>query len=255
MIRVTPEGPAVPYDFISSIIAERPGSVWLIGNEPDNIYQDNVTAERYAEIYHDLYSFIKARDRFAAVAIAGVSQPTPLRMAYLDRVLETYQELFGQPMPIDIWTIHAYIFREEAGTWGAEIPPGFEDSAGELYDIDDHADINIFMDNLLQFREWMSRRGYGDKPLGVTEFGILLPEDFGFSDDKVAQFMRDTYDFLSSASGENGWAKDDYRLFQWWFWYSYYDIYNFPRGDLYDPVARELTPLGQAMRAHVQGAP
>ena len=53
----------------------------MIGNEPDVRWQDNVTPERYAEIYHDIYTFIKERDPGAQVVIGGVAQSTPLRRA------------------------------------------------------------------------------------------------------------------------------------------------------------------------------
>ena len=33
-----------------------PGSLWMIGNEPECIWQGNTTPEDYAEVYHDLYA-------------------------------------------------------------------------------------------------------------------------------------------------------------------------------------------------------
>lgn len=253
MVRTTANGPSIPPNEISEIIKRRPGSVWIIGNEPDNIYQDNIEAEEYAELYHELYQVIKTRDPRAAIAIAGVSQPTALRLEYLERVLASYEEKYSLPMPVDIWTIHGYILREEAGSWGADIPPGFDVSSGELYDIEDHGDIEIFKENLLQFRAWMDENGYKETPLAVTELGILLPMDFGFSDEIVGKFMTDAYDFLSDTKGGNGWARDNNRLFQWWFWYSLYDDYVFPTGDLYDPDQDLLTPLGEIMRDYIGG--
>jgi hypothetical protein len=118
MLRITEEGSRETWAFVAEVIAAQPGSVWIVGNEPDVIWQDNVTPERYAEIYHEAYTFIKERDPLAQLAMAGVAQPTPLGLAYLERVLLAYQEKFGEPMPVDIWTVHAFILREEAGSWG-----------------------------------------------------------------------------------------------------------------------------------------
>ena len=63
-------------------------------------WQDNTMPERYAEVYHELYQFLKAVDPGCQVAIGGVSQPTPLRLAYLERVIEAYHNRYGQPMRI-----------------------------------------------------------------------------------------------------------------------------------------------------------
>jgi hypothetical protein len=253
MIRTTAKGSSISFDEIAAIIKSRPGSVWIIGNEPDNIWQDNIEAEEYASLYHEIYHFIKGRDPSAAIAIAAVSQPTPLRLEYLERVLDAYRESYGTPMPVDIWTIHGYILREEVDSWGAGIPPGFDDVSGELYEIEDHADFEIFEENLLQFRAWMDQEGYGERPLAVTELGVLLPKDYGFSDEVIGKFMIEAFDFLSNSSGEYGWEQDDNRLFQWWFWYSLYDNYVFPTGDLFDSEQQVLTPLGKIMRDYIRG--
>ncbi|MGC9334725.1 MAG: glycosyl hydrolase, partial [Anaerolineae bacterium] len=63
-------------------IVTLPGALWLIGNEPDVKWQDNVSPEVYAELYHDLYALLKEKDPSCQVAIGGVSQPTPLRLRY-----------------------------------------------------------------------------------------------------------------------------------------------------------------------------
>ena len=72
-----------------------PGQVWVIGNEPDNIWQDHITAEAYAEQYHALYQAIKSVDPSAQIAVGGVSQASELRLRYLDRVLAHYQAVYA----------------------------------------------------------------------------------------------------------------------------------------------------------------
>jgi hypothetical protein len=77
-------------------------SLWLVGNEPDNRYQGTRAPDEYARLYHDVYRFIKRFDISALVAIGGVSQPTPLRLQWLDEVLLAYEMTYGAPMPVDV---------------------------------------------------------------------------------------------------------------------------------------------------------
>lgn len=253
MVNITDAGPVQSIAMIKEVIAANPGAVWIVGNEPDVVWQDNVTAERYAEIYHAVYSMIKQKDPTAQIAIAGVAQPTTMRLSYLDKVLDTYQALYNEPLPVDIWTIHAFILREEADSWGVGIPPGLDELEGELYEIVDHNNIAVFGQNLIAFRAWMAERGYADRPLAVTEFGILHPSDYGFPPDVVADFMVGAFDFFMVATNDTGYPADDYRLVQWWFWYSAYDGGDFPTGNLYDPESDELTFAGEVYSAYLRG--
>jgi hypothetical protein len=247
MIRVSEQGLRnTSWEQLDSLVPTRPGSYWLVGNEMDVKWQDNVTPERYAEIYHDVYTFLKERDPSAKVVIGGVSQPTPLRRAYLDRVLNAYQSKYGVKMPIDVWNVHGFILREEAGSWGVDIPPGMSGAGGMLYEIDDHTNIEIFKENLIAFRQWMAERGYGDKPLVITEYGILMPVDYGFGPEETATFLRQTLDFMTTAVGSTGYAPDNGRLVQWWFWYGVWENETrYPAGNLYDVNSNGLTPAGR----------
>jgi hypothetical protein len=236
---------------IEQTIAANPGSFWIVGNEPDVKWQDNVTPERYAEHYHELYNFIKSRDPEANLVIGGVSQPTPLRRAYLDRVLDTYETLYGEPLPVDVWNVHAFVLREEAGSWGVDIPPGMEVEEGALYELADHDNLDILQQNLFDFRAWMAERGYGDRPLVVSEYGILMPEDYGFPLERVGAFLTGTFDIFRTIANETGYAADDGRLVQWWFWYSVYDGELYPTGNLWDSERQELTPLGNIWMDYV----
>jgi len=246
MVRLGEEGIRdTSWEQIHEAVEVNPGSYWLVGNEPDVKLQDNVTPERYAELYHEVYSFIKERDPSAQLVIGGVSQPTPLRRAYLDIVLDTYRAKYGESMPIDIWNVHAFILREEADSWGVEIPPGMEGQTGILYEIEDHNDIEILRQNLIDFRGWMSDRGYGDKPLVISEYGILMPEDYGFSTEVLGKFLTETFDLFLTEANEMGYAPDGNRLVQWWFWYIVYEEEYYPTGSLYDVPEERFTPLGE----------
>lgn len=251
MVPVTQDGPGVPWSKIDQVVAAQPGAIWIVGNEPDVVWQDNTTAEAYAAIYHDVYTFIKGRDPSARIAIAGVAQPSPLRFAYLEQILETYQDLYGALMPVDIWTVHAFILREEQDSWGIGIPPGMEESSGLLYEITDHNDLEIFAQSLVSFREWMADHGYAGKPLAVTEFGILQPADYGFPPEVVTDFMLGALEILADARGETGDPDDHYQLVQNWFWYSVYNDGDFPTGNLYDSRQGDLTVVGRAYRDYL----
>jgi hypothetical protein len=61
------------WEEIELAIQANPSSYWMVGNEPDVRWQDSVTPQRYAEIYHEVYSFIKERDPEAKLVIGGVS--------------------------------------------------------------------------------------------------------------------------------------------------------------------------------------
>jgi len=231
--------------------AAHPGRTWIIGNEPDSPYQDNLEAELYAEAYHDLYYAIKSADPTAQIATAGVVQPTPVRLYYLDLVLESYLQAYGEQIPVDVWNIHVYILRERncdvypEDCWGAEIPPGIDWPEGQLYSIDDNANPEVLRGLVEDFRDWMASRGYRDRPLIITEFGVQMPADYGFPPDRVNAFMDDTFDFLVSASGPNGYPADGNRLVQRWAWWSLQRPadFVFSNGWLYDPG----TPPGRTV--------
>jgi len=235
---------------LEAFLAAYPGSVWLVGNEPDRRdFQDDLEPDVYAMAYGDLYHFIKSRDPTARVAAGGIVQPTPLRMAYLDAVLSAYESQYGVSMPVDVWNIHAYILREQScqcdptACWGAGIPPGSDACYGELYEIEDNDNIQIFKQNIINFRAWMSERGYQDVPLIITEFGVQMWSDLGFPPARVNAFMDEAFDFLLTASDPaTGYPADDYRLVQRWAWYSLSDkTFN---GWLFDPATKQRSTMG-----------
>jgi hypothetical protein len=248
--KVDPNGPA-----LLAAVDAMPGALWLIGNEPDVKWQDNVTPEAYARAYHDLYILLKTRDPFCRVAIGGVSQPTPLRLRYLDLILEAYQNLYGEPMPVDVWNVHNFVLREERDSWGVDIPPGMTQQTGCLREIADHDDMAIFQQQILDFRRWMEERGQRDKPLIVTEYGVLMPADYGFPPQQVEQFMLDAFEFLRTAADPVlGYPADGYRLVQRWCWFSVADD-RYPTGNLVQSDTGELTSLGVAFSSYAGSLP
>ena len=248
MVRVGEEGLANDtWESLTELAQTNPGSFWLVGNEMDVKWQDNVTAEQYAAIYHEVYTHLKAADPTAYVGIGGISQPTPLRMAYLDSILLSYSTSHGTPLPTDFWNVHAFILPEEEDSWGVDIPPGMSAVRGEQYGLDEHDNLAIFAQNIIAFREWMAARGYRERPLVVTEYGILMPPDYGFEPERVAQFLAGTLDFFTTAADPTlGYPADDNKLVQWWFWYAVYDTADrYPAGNLYNPTTGQLTQVGE----------
>ncbi len=239
-----------PAATLTAVAVARPGSTWLISNEPDVRWQDNVDPVTYARLYHEAYTAIKAGDPSAIVAAGGISQPTPLRLRYLDLALDAYRAEFGAALPAQAWQIHNYMLREERDSWGVDIPPGISDNTGVLFSIDDSGNLTAFRAQIYDFRRWMAARGYGGQPLLVTEFGIPMPEDYGFPLERVAAYMRETWRFfLTATDGGLGDPSDGGRLVQRWCWFSmYYEVY--PTGNLIDASGR-WTPLGLTWLSYV----
>ncbi len=250
----------IRYDFDPTTVAARlgptvdanPGSLWLIGNEPDRQgFQDDRLPDEYAQLYHGFYSFIKQRDPNAQVAIGAVVQPTPLRLQYLDLILQAYRARYGTMIPVDVWNIHNMILREEAGSWGAGIPPGMTATQGRLYEVQDNDSLPIFRQQIRAFRQWMADHGERNKPLIVSEYGVLMPDIYGFDHARVRTFMLATFDYLMTASDSDlGFPPDADRLVQRWAWYSLNDQMYDPEtgqgfnGNLFDPSTRQMTLFG-----------
>jgi hypothetical protein len=238
---------------LTTAVAANPGALWLVGNEPDRAGQDNLTPAQYARFYGETYRLIKTQDSTAQVAAGGLVQATPLRLRYLDMVLAEYAQRFGRPLPADLWHVHGFILPENY-VWGAAIPPGLEDFAGEgmQYTVHDHDDLTIFQAHIRAFRQWMADHGYRNKPLIVSEYGILLSPLHGFPYEAVRTFMLGTFDFFLTATDETlGLAADEGRLVQQWSWFSLNDFPWDPEtgigfnGNLFNPETLQIEPLGQ----------
>lgn len=235
-------------------VQENPGSVWMIGNEPDCIHQDNLLPGEYAQVYHDIYVFIKGIDPTAQISAVGIVQPTPLRLRWLDMVLDAYQSRYGTPMPVDAWNIHNQILQEKRGDWGCDIPPGISVDEGRLYSVTDNASATVFAQHVRDFRAWMVARGHRDKPLVISEYGVLMPSSyFPNGDQAIIDFMTSTLDWmLQTTDGSVGFLADSNRLVQRWAWFSLDHPWN---GQLMvpgSPFPGTLTVFGQAYKSYVE---
>ena len=247
---------------LTAAIRANPGALWFIGNEPDRDGQDGLTPTDYAVFYHDAYTLLKQHDANSRVAMGAVVQGTPIRLRYLSMVLDAYQTRYGAALPTDLWTVHGFILPEckDVGCWGASIPPGldaFKDE-GKRYTVTDHGDIEIFKEHIIALRQWMAAHGYRDKPLIVSEYGILLSPYHGFPYSVVRTYMLNTFDFfLNTTDSTIGYPADQNRLVQSWSWFSLnspaYDLSTRQgfNGNLFNPTTRQIEPLGQDYAAYV----
>ena len=125
MVPVDSRFDSINWTHLREAAQNNPGSLWLIGNEPECYYQANLTPDVYAQRYYTAYKAIKAADPTALVAIGGVVQPTPLRLQWLDMVRQRYQSRYGMAIPVDVWNIHNMILMETEG-WIRGGDPGWD---------------------------------------------------------------------------------------------------------------------------------
>lgn len=248
---------------LQEAILANPGAAWFIGNEPDRRFvQDDMEPLPYAKAYHELYYLIKSADPTAQIFAGTIVQPTPIRLQYLDMVLDSYQSEYGEPMPVDGWSIHNFLLNEvdedrceevPGGCWGAGIPPGINALSGEIVTIEENDSINLFIERIERFRQWMADRGYAGLPVYLSEYGVLMPDDFGFPPQRVNTFMNQTFDYMLTATDPQlGDPNDGYRLIQKWSWYSTGapgDPFN---GNLFHPSTYALSAMGANYEAYTK---
>ena len=234
---------------LTNLAQAKPGSAWVVGNEPDRIdYQDDIEPQIYARAYHEIYAVLKQADPTAQVVAGNIVQATPLRLKYLTIVVDSYRSLYDELMPVDAWGIHAFILNEASckaypasGCWGAEIPPGLSETEGWVLQPQDTARFDLLQSQITSFRKWMAAQGYRDIPLYVTEYGVLLPEEFGFPVNVVNDYMNQTFDYFRTTTDSTvGYPADENRLVQRFSWYSINDKFDAQdrighNGWLFDP--------------------
>jgi len=258
-------------------LASSPGSVWIIGNEPDTIFeeQDNLFPEVYAQRFLELSAIIRANDPTALIGFAPIVQPTPIRILYLELVINEINHLLENSKitisdTFDIWTIHSFLLHEAervmvdgkvtyVTSWGTGLPPGVDpilfDAEHQplnlFYDWDLTHSISLFSELIINFRQWIHDKGLGEKPLWITEYGSLMPFTH-IPEYKTIEYMLDTFDYLLSAKDPiTGFAVDDYRLVQKWYWYSLNgDIFD-KGGTLYNRRISEETSVGINFRQYI----
>lgn len=251
---------------LANVIANNPGATWFIGNEPDRIeFQDGMPPALYAEAYHDIYHLLKDRDATAQVFAGSIVQPTEVRMEYLDLVVDAYEEAYDELLPVDGWSIHNFILNERSCDayndnvqicWGADIPPGVDATDGLIIttdELDRTMDLDLFIEQILRFRYWMGVRGYTGVPVYLSEYGVLLPnqyDSFDFSPAAINEYMNDTFDYvLNTTDPDLGDPTDGHRLIQRLSWYSVNDDFHY-NGWLFDSETFERSEMGDNYAAY-----
>ncbi len=229
--------PSLTITGLGDAVINNPGSLWIVGNEPDrDTIQDDTYPEVYAQAYHDVYSYIKSLDPTAQLANAGLVGFTPGREQYLTKVWDEYLQLYGQAMPVDVWTMHGYVLWETGGG-GGHVALGTDPAIAIPYSSNcadpnsicyaEHDDLSLVRTQVERMRTWMRDHGQQNKPLLVTEFGILFYADFqdeygnDFGPVRVSNFLTQTLDyFLNTTDSGLGYPVDGYRLVQQAMWFS-----------------------------------
>jgi hypothetical protein len=129
---------------------------------------------------------------------------------------------------------------------------------GELYCVRDQDNLEIFAQRIRDFRQWMVEKGQRHRPLYITEYGVLFPEDFNdedgvpFDQDRVGAYMTGTFDLLlSQVDPATGYPYDGNRLVQRWAWFSLNENPNSWGGTLFDPDSGEMRDLGHSFMDYV----
>jgi hypothetical protein len=213
-LRVLLVRPSVALDRLEQTANQRSGQWWLVGNEPNDPNQDNLSPQTYASFYHRVWSSLKSADPTAHVVPAGIANAD---WRWADVFRESYRAQYGRYPSVDAWNIHNYILEPDA----------------------DQLDLDEFKRRILAFRGWMARVGEGQHPLLLTEFGVLYgTETFG-------RAPEDPEDLKRYIGASVKWlATTDY--VQAWAWFANYTegLFN---GDLYDESG-QLSQYGVVYR-------
>jgi hypothetical protein len=211
------------------------GTTWLIGNEI--IFDDRRTPAQYAQDYHAYYYGLKAINPTYQVANGAIMtfinynctgfSGTPQQLC--EAIRSAYLSLYGEPWPVDVWNIHPYV-----GT---------------------AATVQLQLDNLRvqisSFRDWMASAGEQNKPLIVTEYGLL---DWHAQDWMIA-YLRSSFEVMLSKGHANGLASDEGRWVQRWAWFVnnnafYQGSIQWTHCALYNGDTFDMRPLGQACASY-----
>jgi hypothetical protein len=196
----------------------RPGSWWLVGNEPNDPFQDNLSPGAYAAFFHRFVEIAQCNDRSSRIVPAGIAD-ADWRWAQAFR--ESYRAQYGTYPRVQAWNIHNYLLDADKSQY----------------------DVAEFQQRIVAFRDWMARIGEGHKPLLLTEYGVLYGSgccDRPIEDPAAGvEFLRQTTRWLQET-----------HLVQAWTWFCLDSRGQF-HGDLLQPSG-ELSEFGDAYRETVR---
>ena len=144
------------------------------------------------------------------------------------------------------------------GAPGADIPAGLTDTIGTVFGYWQNDSLDLLKSQVVKFRTWMAAKGQSNKPLVVSEYGVLLPvwyvDEHGnaFTDARVKNLMYGSFDyFLTAKDATLGYKADDNRLVQQWNWFSVDYDPQLVNGALFSYTARTISQLGLDWNAYV----
>jgi hypothetical protein len=205
---------------LAAAMRQNPGAWWLVGNEPNDPYQDNLSPEAYAAFYHRFERLARRVDPTARLMPAGIANAD---WQWAEAFRAAYRRAYGRHPRVDAWNVHNYILEPDL----------------------DQLDQDAFRARLIAFREWMARAGEGHKPLVLSEFGVLMGlerHDTRYAPpEAISAYIHETVAWLYATDYVQAWA---------WFANHTSGLFN---GDLYDAEER-LTPYGVAYRDAIRAA-
>jgi hypothetical protein len=184
------------------------GTLWIIGNELQidkfSWLREGValnppraiTPTEYAVKYKKYYDIIKGINFSFKIAVGVTYDKPPYWSEFLRETRLAYESLYGVRMPIDVYTMHAYM----------SDPPLKE--------------VQLLVGNK---RARMKEYGDQDKPLYMTETGALTDAAHNpyFTVDQIKAFMDDVFEYLATeTSVEYGAPSDGFHMVQKWAWFA-----------------------------------
>jgi len=211
------------------------GTTWLIGNEI--ILDDRRTPQQYAQDYHAFYYGLKGINPTYKVANTAIitslyyNSPyfvgTPIELC--NAIRSAYQSLYNETWPVDVWNIHPYVWTQPTV----------------------QAELDNLSSQISGFRDWMASVGEQDKPLIVTEYGLLNlhPQDW------MITYLRSSFEIMLSKGHANGMPSDEGRWVQRWAWFVnnnalYQGSIQWTHCALYNGDTFDIRPLGQAYASY-----
>jgi len=218
-LRVMLVRPHTPSEDLAGAMRQRRDAIWLIGNEPNDPYQDALAPCAYARFFRWAEQIAARTDWGARLVPAGIADAD---IGYAQAFLDCYREQYGREPRLSAWNIHNYILDEGTSQY----------------------DVAIFQERIIAFRGWMDAIGHGHLPLLLTEYGVLYGSGCC---DRPVEPPDEGVAFLDAATQ---WLQETDHV-QAWAWFCLDsraggDVSQF-NGDLL-AADGSLSPFGQAYR-------
>jgi hypothetical protein len=203
---------------LSEVLLAEPRRWWIVGNEPNDPFQDNLTPTAYAAFYHRFCRLASRLDPTYRVMPAGIANAD---WRWAEAFREAYRSLYGRYPRVDAWNVHGYVLDPELR----------------------QTDLDAFQSQLIDFRAWMARVGDADKALILSEFGVLMGQNAGDAryeqPEAIVEYIQTTVRWLYNTDYVQSFA-----------WFADYTDGAF-NGDLYTAEGA-LSLYGEAYRGAIQ---